>query len=107
MITIGDNTCVTLPAYLFSQPSGIRLSIKLQPRAATNEIVGASGDELKIRVTAPPVDSAANEALLRLLSDVLQCPRNALRIERGLTSRHKQVSVHGLTVSEVLARLSK
>lgn len=81
------------------------LSVRLQPRAARNEIVEAVGDELKIKVTAPPVDSAANEALLRLLKEKLNCPRNALQILRGQTSRHKTIFIAGLSVADVQSRL--
>jgi uncharacterized protein len=51
------------------------------------------------------VDSAANEALLRLLAEALDCPRGAIQLVRGHTSRHKQLVVHGLSAEEVLARL--
>jgi uncharacterized protein (TIGR00251 family) len=83
------------PAFLQTQPDGVLLSIKLQPRASVNEIGAPSGNELRIKVTAPPVDSAANEALLRLLADHLDCPRNQLELRRGHTSRHKLVKIYG------------
>ena len=51
------------------------MSVKLQPRASKNEIGGPLGDELKIKVTAPPVDAAANEALVKFLAEKLDCPR--------------------------------
>ena len=54
-----------LPPYLRAHPDGVYLQLKLQPRATENAIGEALGSELKIRVTAPPVDAAANEALLR------------------------------------------
>ena len=52
-----------LPSYLRAQPDGTLLAVKLQPRASANEIGEALGDELRIKVTAPPVDAAANQAL--------------------------------------------
>ncbi len=79
--------------------------MRLQPRASSNEIGEAIGNELKIKVTAPPVDSAANEALLRLLKEKLDCPRNALQLLRGQTSRHKTVFIQGLSVAEIQAKL--
>jgi len=94
------------PAFLKSLSSGsVGLAVKVQPRAARNEIGEPTGTELKVRVTAPPVDSAANEALLRLLAEALDCPRGAIQLVRGHTSRHKQLLVHGLSAEEVLARL--
>src|ERR1700758_936963 len=95
-----------LPGFLRVQPDGLLLSVKLQPRASANEIAEPLGDELRIKVTAPPVDSAANEALLRLLADVLDCPRGRIELVRGHTSRHKTVKLHGLSPEVALARLA-
>ena len=81
------------------------LAIKLQPRAASTEIGPVLGNELKIKVTAPPVDAAANEALVRFLADRLGCPRGAVRLVRGQTSRHKIVAVTGLSAALAAARL--
>ena len=93
------------PKFLTPQKDGVSLAIKLQPRASKNEIGKPIGDELRIRVTAPPVDAAANEALLRLLADTLDCPRGKVELIRGNTSRRKVVKVHGVTAESVLARL--
>jgi uncharacterized protein (TIGR00251 family) len=82
------------------------LSVKVQPRASRNEICGTLGNELKVKVTAPPVDAAANEALVRFLADTLDCPRNAIELARGHTSRHKQVLIRGARAEEVAASLS-
>ena len=93
------------PAFIRAEADGVLLSVKLQPRASANEIGEALGNELRIKVTAPPVDSAANEALVRLLAEKLGCPRNRLELIRGQTSRHKVVMIYGLGAEEVLARL--
>lgn len=94
-----------MPSFLQVHGDGVHLRIKLQPRASRNEIGEAVGDELKIKVTAPPVDSAANEALLRLLADALDCPRGGIQLVRGKTSRHKVVALPGLSAEAVMARL--
>ena len=65
--------------------------MRIQPRASRNEIGAVIGDELKIKVTSPPVDNAANEALVKFLADTFGCARGAVQIIRGQTSRHKQV----------------
>lgn len=96
---------MSLPPYLRAQPDGVLLSVKLQPRASANEIASAIGNELRIKVTAPPVDSAANEALVRFLAEKLNCARNCVELVRGETSRHKVIKLHGLTISEVLGKL--
>ncbi len=96
---------MTMPAFLHLQPDGVLLSVKLQPRASANEIGEALGNELRIKVTAPPVDAAANEALLKLLAQQLHCPRNRVDIVRGHTSRHKLIKLYGLAADQVAAKL--
>jgi uncharacterized protein (TIGR00251 family) len=94
-----------LPSFLREQPDGVLLGVKLQPRASRNEIGGPLGEELKIKVTAPPVDSAANEALIKLLAEKLDCPKSKVELIRGQTARHKTLRIHGLTAAQVLERL--
>jgi uncharacterized protein (TIGR00251 family) len=95
------------PAFLSSQPDGVMLAIKLQPRASRNEVGELLGAELRIKVTAPPVDAAANDALRRLLAETLDCPRSKVELVRGHTSRHKIVKVYGTTMSEVLGKFQR
>ncbi len=87
-------------------PEGTRLRIKVQPRASRNEIGAPTGDLLKVRVTAPPVDQAANEAVLELLAERLGVRRGAVQLLRGQSSRQKVVLVAGLTPDEILNRLA-
>jgi uncharacterized protein (TIGR00251 family) len=94
-----------LPAFISIQPDGVSLAIKLQPRASANEIGKPLGAELRVKVTAPPVDAAANEALLRLLAERLDCQRSRVEILRGHTSRHKIVKLHGFSADAVLEKL--
>ena len=81
------------------------LAVKLQPRASKNEIGDALGAELKIKVTAPPVDAAANEALIELLAEKLGCSRGKVELIRGRTSRHKTVMLHGFTADEARIKI--
>jgi uncharacterized protein len=94
------------PPYLRQQGDVVLLHVKAQPRAARNEIGEPLGNELKVKVTAPPVDSAANEALVQFLSEVLDCPRSAIQLVRGQTSRHKVIAISGLTAGAVAAKLT-
>ena len=94
-----------MPGFLRVQADGVLLSVKLQPRASANEIGDALGNELRIKVTAPPVDAAANEALVKLLARELDCPSNRVELVRGHTSRHKIVKLYGLAPEEVVKRL--
>ena len=85
--------------------SGVRLRLRIQPRAARAEVAGAHGDQLRIRLAAPPVDGAANEALVRFLADTLDVPRAAVRLVSGATSRSKVVEVAGVTPARARERL--
>jgi len=96
--TVADN-------YLTTNDAGICLAVKLLPRAGRNEIGPALGSELKIKVTAPPVDGAANRALVHFLAETLGCPRSAVQIIHGQSSRHKTVAIAGMGAAEALARL--
>ena len=95
-----------LPAFITEQPDCVLLAIKLQPRASKNEIGKPLGTELRVKVTAPPVDAAANEALVRLLADTLDCPRNRVALVRGHTSRHKVMKIFEITGAGVLEKLN-
>jgi uncharacterized protein (TIGR00251 family) len=97
---------MSIPGFLRDEPDGAMLSVKLQPRASANEIGEPLGDELRVKVTAPPVDSAANEALVRLLAEALDYPRNRIELVRGNTSRHKVLKLHGISAEFALAKLT-
>jgi uncharacterized protein (TIGR00251 family) len=71
----------------------VRFSVRLQPRASKNEIVGLQGASLKVRVTAPPVDGLANEALIEFLSSALKISRRNVCIVSGHSSRTKVVEI--------------
>ena len=86
-------------------PTGVRLRLRVQPRASRTEITGVHGGALRVRIAAPPVDGAANEALIRFLAERLGLPRSAVRLVAGETSRTKVVEVDGLGARELPARL--
>src|ERR1043165_515521 len=98
---------MALPPFLQAHTNGCYLRVKVQPRASKNEIGEALGDELKIKVTAPPVDAAANQAVIDLLAETLDCPRSAVQLVRGQTSRHKTIFIAGMTAEDVLAKVGK
>jgi len=98
---------MTLPPFISEQADTVLLSVKLQPRASANEIGQRLGSELRIKVTAPPVDAAANQALIELLAQKLDCPRRRIELIRGHTSRHKTIKLHGFAATAVLAALSR
>jgi uncharacterized protein (TIGR00251 family) len=86
-------------------PTGVRVRVRVQPRASRTELAGLRGDALKIRLAAPPVDGAANEALVRFLAARLEVPRSAVRIEAGAAGRSKVVAVAGLSADTAAGRL--
>ena len=79
------------------------MSVYVQPRASRSEVVGLHGTALKVRLHAPPVDGAANDALVALLAERLELPARAIRIVTGATSRAKTVEIDGTTEAAVRA----
>ncbi len=85
--------------------NGIMLHIHLQPKAKKDEIVGSYGNKLKIRLTAPPIEGKANEALRKFLARVLKVPRSAINIVHGELSRQKDIYIEGLDLDTAQERL--
>ena len=81
------------------------LSLHVQPRSSRNELA-REGDRLHARLTAPPVDGAANEALVALISETFHVPKRHITLERGTHSREKVVVITGLRLEEALAALN-
>jgi uncharacterized protein (TIGR00251 family) len=88
--------------------TGIGLVVRLhvQPRAKRSEVVGLHDGALKIRVTAPPVDDAANRAIIEFFSKLLGISRSNLQILAGGKSRDKTLQICGLTCAEFQSRIS-
>jgi uncharacterized protein len=82
-------------------PTGLRLQLRVIPRARKNQIDGVREGRLLVRVTAPPADSAANEAVVALLARSLRRSKRDIRIVSGETARNKTIDVDGLTMAEV------
>lgn len=74
---------------------GIILSLHIQPRASKNEICGIQDNSLKIRLTSPPVDGAANKLCREFLACIFNVPKSAIEIISGETSRLKRVRILG------------
>lgn len=83
------------------------LAVQVLPRASREEVAGLSGDAVRIRLTAPPVENRANDALVRFLAKSLGVPRKSIGIMAGGLGRRKLVRVEGLTREECFARLLK
>jgi len=92
-----------MPPYLREQAEGVFLQVKVAPRSSRNEWAGIAGDRVKVRITAPPVDSAANRELIAFLADQFAVARNSVSLVRGQTSRNKTVFVTGLSSRQITA----
>jgi uncharacterized protein len=88
-------------------PGGCGITVRVQPRAARDEVVGAHGDALKVRLTAPPVEGRANAALVALLAKALGVSPSAVAVTTGQVGRIKVVTVAGLRPEEARARLGR
>ena len=90
-----------MPITVRSHGAAVRFSVRVQPRASRSEVLGAHGEALKVRLTSPPVDGAANAALIDLLADVLDVPRRSVRIIAGAASRMKTVEIDDIAAAKV------
>ena len=95
-----------LPAYITAEKDGCLVSVKAQPRARSTAFAGTHGSALKIRIASPPVDGAANEALVGFLADFMGCGRRQVAVVRGATSPHKLIRIAGMPAALVAAKLA-
>ncbi|MDA8077770.1 MAG: DUF167 domain-containing protein [Nitrospiraceae bacterium] len=75
---------------------GITIEVRVEPRSSKKGIVGALGSMLKVKLTAPPVEGAANEQLVEVIAEALGVRKSDVRVIRGQSSRNKVVEVLGL-----------
>jgi uncharacterized protein (TIGR00251 family) len=80
------------PLYVVNSDD-IVLTLHIQPRASKNEVCGVQDNALKIRLTSPPVDGAANKLCREFLAELFDVPKSAVKIISGETSRHKRVRI--------------
>jgi uncharacterized protein (TIGR00251 family) len=85
--------------------SEVVLDVRVIPRAPRTAVAGRRGGAILIRLAAPPVDGAANDALVKFLSDTIGIPRRAIRLVSGDKSRDKRVAIAGVDLPAVLAAL--
>lgn len=76
------------------------IHIHVQPRASRNEIVGIQGEALKVRLTSPPIEGAANLLLVEFMAKKLGIAKSRIEIVSGEKSRHKTLKVEGLSIAE-------
>ena len=83
----------------------VLLDIRVVPRASRSEVVGEHGGVLRVRISSPPVDGAANTEVIRLLAKTLGVSRSDVAIVSGQTSRTKQLRINGVTAATLRERL--
>ncbi|HEY3308993.1 MAG TPA: DUF167 family protein [Desulfuromonadaceae bacterium] len=81
------------PSLYILTGDAIVLNLHIQPRASKNELCGVQENALKIRLTSPPVDGAANKLCREFLAELFKVPKSAVEIISGETSRHKRVRI--------------
>ncbi len=91
--------------WLTDTPQGTVLNLRIVPRASKNAIQGEHGDALKVRLCAPPVDGAANAALIEFLADACDLPRARVQLLSGQTSRNKRVLLTGVSAAAIRSQI--
>ncbi|WP_076542374.1 DUF167 family protein YggU [Shewanella sp. UCD-KL21] len=81
-----------MPAVI-QQQQDVLLNLYIQPKASRDKIVGLHGDEIKIAITAPPIDGKANSHLIKYLAKAFKVPKSDVMLLKGLQGRHKQVKI--------------
>jgi uncharacterized protein (TIGR00251 family) len=92
-----------LPFQIMETADGLEVRIYAQPRAKRCELTGTYNGALKIKVSAPPVDDAANRAIVDFFADLLGVPKSRVRIAAGLKSRNKTLFVEGFSADQFVS----
>lgn len=88
-------------ACLKEHPAGTLVCLQVQPRSSRNQIVGLYGDSLKVRLTSPPVEGAANKCCRDFLAKLFRLAKSDVELVSGEKARQKRILLRGLEVSEV------
>ena len=85
--------------------AGVCLEVQVQPRSSRNQVVGEQEGRLKIKLTAPPVEGEANQALVDFLAQLLRIPKKDIKLLKGESSRHKLIEIKGIGKQELMDKL--
>ena len=86
-------------------PVGVTIKVYLAPRSSANSVIGVHDGEIKVAITAPPVDGAANRALVEFIAKRLSVPKSAVKLVSGEASRHKIIVAAGVDAQTALRKL--
>lgn len=96
-----------LAGCVVTQGDAVVIAILVQPRASNNMLCGVQGQELKVRLTSPPVDGAANTLCCTFFAKLLRCPKSAVTLLSGHKSRHKRLRIEGVSPCDVFQSLNQ
>ncbi len=91
---------------LREEADGVSFEVRVQPRSSKTEISGVHDGALRVRLSAPPVDGAANKQCIELFSRKMKIPKRSIRITSGVSTRRKRLKISGLGIEEVKKILS-
>jgi uncharacterized protein len=91
------SSAIHRPKGVAQHPDGCVISLTVSPRSPANRVEIDAHGAIRVRLTAPPVDGAANAGLLKFLASVLDVPRSSLTIMAGAQTRHKRLLVKGMS----------
>lgn len=94
-----------MPDWLTAVDGGTVVSLHIQPRASKNEVIGEQDGALKVRLTSPPVDGAANKLCCEFMAKLCGVAKRDVSILSGEKSRHKRIIIYGLNIEKVQAAL--
>ncbi len=94
-----------MPACLIQTDDGLLLDVHVQPRASRNELAGLQGDSLKVRLTSPPVEGAANKLCREFFAKLLGVAKSRVTLVSGEKSRHKRLFIEGVTLEDAQKKL--
>jgi uncharacterized protein len=103
--SVAEATTVCSARMLKERDGRVFVEVQVVPRASRSAILGLHGDRLRVAVAAPPVEGAANEALVALFARELARPRRDVEIVRGQSGRKKTLAIRGVSVDQVTALL--
>jgi len=95
-----------MPSWCRASPAGTLLDVVVQPRASREGLGPLHGDRVKVRVHAPPVDDAANEAVVELVAGQLGVLKSSVTIAAGRTGRRKTLLISGGNAEAIAARVA-
>ncbi len=94
-------------SFLRQTDEGVLIDLFVQPRASRNEIVGTQGNELKVRLTSPPVEGAANKLCREFFAKLTGVSKSDVEIVAGEKSRHKRILIRGVAEEEIHGKVKR